>query len=323
MYFQRSFVEGEWNSLIMPVNLTKAQFDEAFGSDAKLAKANKVYDSNGNLVATYSNNPNNPQTVATAAQIKGETGAQGPQGETGATGAQGPQGEKGEAGRGIESVEFNIAGELVIRYTDNSTQNLGTIPEPPQIFKYELLSNNTYSISAGDDSDKVTTITIPETYKGKAVTEIAEGGFSRNNNWTAINIPKSIVKIGKGAFATGKAVITICPTALSEIDSNAFPKDSTIVWDSNEISNWECSVERGTFYNRERVSDGYVYKLAEYGKITLYRYVTVEDGNMHGKYFSEGSNEDYENVGKCSNSNYSRYYTNTVYYRTCKWKKIS
>ena len=53
MYFQRSFVEGEWNSLIMPVDLTKAQFDEAFGSDAKLAKANKVYDSNGNLVIGF------------------------------------------------------------------------------------------------------------------------------------------------------------------------------------------------------------------------------------------------------------------------------
>ena len=54
MYFQRSFVEGEWNSLIMPVDLTKVQFDEAFGSDAKLAKANRVYDSNGNLVIGFS-----------------------------------------------------------------------------------------------------------------------------------------------------------------------------------------------------------------------------------------------------------------------------
>lgn len=54
MYFQRSFVEGEWNSLIMPVDLTKAQFDEAFGSDTKLAKANRVYDSNGNLVIGFS-----------------------------------------------------------------------------------------------------------------------------------------------------------------------------------------------------------------------------------------------------------------------------
>lgn len=70
MYFQRSFVEGEWNSLIMPVNLTKAQFDEAFGSDAKLAKANKVYDSNGNLIIGFSlveedkNNANSAYLVA-------------------------------------------------------------------------------------------------------------------------------------------------------------------------------------------------------------------------------------------------------------------
>ena len=49
MYFQRTFVggegngEGKWNSLILPVNLTKAQFTELFGSDASLAQANKLY----------------------------------------------------------------------------------------------------------------------------------------------------------------------------------------------------------------------------------------------------------------------------------------
>lgn len=75
MYFQRSFVEGEWNSLIMPVNLTKAQFDEAFGSDAKLAKANKVYDSNGNLIIGFSlveedkNNANSVYLVANTPYI--------------------------------------------------------------------------------------------------------------------------------------------------------------------------------------------------------------------------------------------------------------
>lgn len=75
MYFQRSFVEGKWNSLIMPVNLTKAQFDEAFGSDAKLAKANKVYDSNGNLVIGFNlveedkNNANSAYLVANTPYI--------------------------------------------------------------------------------------------------------------------------------------------------------------------------------------------------------------------------------------------------------------
>ena len=50
MYFQRTFVggdvkgKGKWNSLILPVDLTKAQFTELFGSDASLAQSNKLYE---------------------------------------------------------------------------------------------------------------------------------------------------------------------------------------------------------------------------------------------------------------------------------------
>lgn len=61
MYFQRSFVisddedKDKWNSLIMPVSLTKAQFTQAFGETAQLAQANKVYEANnGNLVIGFS-----------------------------------------------------------------------------------------------------------------------------------------------------------------------------------------------------------------------------------------------------------------------------
>lgn len=55
MYFQRSFVANSWNSLIMPVSLTKAQFTQAFGETAQLAQANKVYEANnGNLIIGFS-----------------------------------------------------------------------------------------------------------------------------------------------------------------------------------------------------------------------------------------------------------------------------
>lgn len=61
MYFQRSFLIGDdedkdiWNSLIMPVSLTKAQFTQAFGETAQLAQAYKVYEANnGNLVIGFS-----------------------------------------------------------------------------------------------------------------------------------------------------------------------------------------------------------------------------------------------------------------------------
>ena len=53
MYFKRTFVPGKWNSVILPVNLTKAQFEEAFGATAKLSEANEVYQDNQNLVIGF------------------------------------------------------------------------------------------------------------------------------------------------------------------------------------------------------------------------------------------------------------------------------
>lgn len=71
MYFQRSFVIGDdedkWNSLIMPVSLTKAQFTQAFGEAAQLAQANEVYEANnGNLVIGFClvNETDDPYLVA-------------------------------------------------------------------------------------------------------------------------------------------------------------------------------------------------------------------------------------------------------------------
>lgn len=53
MYFKRSFVGGKWNSLMMPVTLTKEQFVQAFGDKAKLAKADDVREEANNLVIGF------------------------------------------------------------------------------------------------------------------------------------------------------------------------------------------------------------------------------------------------------------------------------
>lgn len=53
MYFKRTFVPGKWNSVILPVSLTKAQFEEAFGSTAKLSEAREVYQDNQDLVIGF------------------------------------------------------------------------------------------------------------------------------------------------------------------------------------------------------------------------------------------------------------------------------
>lgn len=53
MYFKRTFVPGQWNSVILPVNLTKAQFEEAFAATAKLSEANEVYQDEKSLVIGF------------------------------------------------------------------------------------------------------------------------------------------------------------------------------------------------------------------------------------------------------------------------------
>lgn len=53
MYFKRTFVPGHWNSVILPVNLTKAQFEEAFGATAKLSEAREVYQDEKSLVIGF------------------------------------------------------------------------------------------------------------------------------------------------------------------------------------------------------------------------------------------------------------------------------
>ncbi len=53
MYFKRTFQPEKWNSIVLPVNLTKAQFVSAFGSTAKLSEASEVYQDAKSLVIGF------------------------------------------------------------------------------------------------------------------------------------------------------------------------------------------------------------------------------------------------------------------------------
>ena len=68
------------------------------------------------------------------------------------------------------------------------------------VLSFELKSDDTYSVSAGSNFDKVFNITIPVTYKGKAVTSIVENAFESRKLLVSINIPNTIKLIGSGAF---------------------------------------------------------------------------------------------------------------------------
>lgn len=53
MYFKRTFQPKTWNSIVLPVSLTKAQFESAFGTTAKLSEAREVYQDDKSLVIGF------------------------------------------------------------------------------------------------------------------------------------------------------------------------------------------------------------------------------------------------------------------------------
>ena len=68
------------------------------------------------------------------------------------------------------------------------------------VLAYELKEDDTYSVAAGVNFDKVSNITIPVTYRGKDVTSIIENGFESHKLLVSINIPNTIKLVGSGAF---------------------------------------------------------------------------------------------------------------------------
>ena len=87
--------------------------------------------SEGELVLSFSNGQR--ANVGAVVGAKGDKGDKGDKGEQGEQGLQGAQGEKGENGLngsdgiGIKKSEINSAGELVITYTNDLTENLGPV----------------------------------------------------------------------------------------------------------------------------------------------------------------------------------------------------
>ena len=112
----------------------------------------------GVLVITLSNGE-----VKTLGNIKGEKGEKGDKGDT------------GEAGRGIDYMKI-IDGELWVFYTDNTSQNLGSVgsgagEEEGSVLEFLLLSDGTYGVRAGEKATNVPSIDIPEKYNGKQDTK--------------------------------------------------------------------------------------------------------------------------------------------------------
>ena len=161
-------------------------------------------------------------TVYNLGNIKGEKGDKG---DTGAQGEKGEKGDPGADGRGIANMEI-IDGELVVTYTDGTSDNLGSIKdssETGEILEYVLLSDNTYGVRAGSGAKNSISITIPSTYNGVAVSQILNNGFSGLQSLSTITIPETVTEIGESAFYNCMNLSNLSfPSSLVKIDQFAF-----------------------------------------------------------------------------------------------------
>lgn len=105
-----------------------------------------IIDGNGNLVVAHANG-----TFSSFQPLKGEKGD---------IGAKGDKGDKGADGRGIDHCELDTDKNLIVYYTDGTSQNVGCVavaPETPQneIIGYELKHSfgNSYVVSSPQISE--------------------------------------------------------------------------------------------------------------------------------------------------------------------------
>lgn len=118
-----------------------------------------------------------------------------------------------------------VNGELVVTYTDGTSDNLGSIAggdENTSIWEFELIDDNSYGVKA-KEGFSLTNVTIPSEYNGKPVTKILENAFLHNSTMYSVTIPDSINEIGASAFRSCLRLkeVTI-PDSVTKIGSYAF-----------------------------------------------------------------------------------------------------
>ena len=282
--------------------------------------------SDGNLSILLTDN-----TVCNLGNIKGEKGDKGDKGDKGA------DGKDGKDGRGIAKTEL-VNGELIITYTDGTSDNLGSIgggvpEEDEEILKFTLLADDTYSVSAGNGAKNVDSIEIPSTYNGKAVTQIADKAFMNLSNLTKITIPDSITKIGEYAFYDCTLLSNIIlPSSLQSIQKYAFsgctsiteitiPSATTYI---GEYAFYNSSLSNATFEETNGWTTTYDSSKKQKGAILLFSFSNWDYNSSGVSYYYT----DYEwgyfsrksDMAQILSGDYS---TSYYVYRTLNYRTVS
>lgn len=237
------------NLKVTLTNNTSIDLGNIKGADGIGITKSKI-DAQGHLVLTYSDGNTSDLGV-----VVGQDGAKGVDGKDGADGVgisdvavstdgvlvitlsngevktlgnikgeKGEKGDKGDTGRGIDHMDI-VDGELWVYYTDGTNQNLGSTGGSSEgsVLIFVELPDGTYGVKAGEKAKDVAVIEIPETYNGKAVTQIIANGFEKLTTLQQITFPNCLKKIGSYAFrgCTSLAEITI-PESVTCIEQYAF-----------------------------------------------------------------------------------------------------
>ncbi|MBE5752245.1 MAG: leucine-rich repeat domain-containing protein [Clostridiales bacterium] len=153
-----------------------------------------------------------------------DTGAQGAKGDKGDTG------EQGEQGVGIESVQVDENGNLVITLTDGTVLPAIEFPTDEPIengathyLQYQkIVGKDEYrliGLGLAAESD----IVISSTYNGLPVTEIAERVFNDVAHISSVTIPDTVTTIGNSAFAWCENLTSVkIGSSVTTIGSGAF-----------------------------------------------------------------------------------------------------
>lgn len=180
-------------------------------------------------------------TVCNLGNIKGEKGDKGDKGDKGA------DGKNGKDGRGIAKTEL-VNGELIITYTDGTSDNLGSIggdvTDSTSMLKFNILDDGTLSVAIKSDyQNSAEKIIIPSTYNGRKVTTVADNGFYKCPNLKSVVIPNSVNTLGDKCFSNCQSLTDVTMTSsVTKIGTAAFSycnslTDFTIPENLTSISN--------------------------------------------------------------------------------------
>ena len=210
----------------------------------------------------------------------------------GEQGNQGEQGAQGSQGVGIEKIEYDKDGNLVITLTDGSTQTVAmpskdengeeSIQEGTSGLYYQRIAGKDEYRVAGIGMAEDMDIVVASTYKGLPVTEIGAFAFytdSWNNRYNinrcinSITLPDTIKSIGESAFSScnnlTKVVIPDSVTSVGEYAFSSCPRLIMYCEAKSKPSDWsQYAVSTQTpivwdYNNNNVASDGCIYTMVD------------------------------------------------------------